>query len=249
MAIIFHDETIEDFPSFLHCKFISFPLWNERFFHSGKGWKYYKGITWRVKFKYKKSWDKIAKSIGFTNGWESRFDSRYLQQALPELQQIFRPKEAIMKKAEEMIAQIRKDADIVIGVHIRRGDYATWLDGRFYYELETYHQIILRIQQLFNDHHVSFFISSNETFSLDIFEGCQCYRFGREPSGAILDLYTLSLCDKIVGPFSTYSRWASFIGQVPLCFIESKDQKFTIDSFSQIVDFFHFKNGKEINDW
>ena len=249
MSIIFHDETIEDFPAFLHCPFIYFPLWNKHFFSSKNGWKYYNGIIWRVKFKYKKTWDKIGKFLHFTNGWESRSDAKYLQRALPELQKIFRPKEAITQKAEEMISAIRNTADIIVGVHIRRGDYATWHNGRFFYELEDYRQFMLRIQKTFSNQRVSFFISSNEAFSMDFFEGCQCYRFGRGPSGAILDLYTLSLCDKIVGPFSTYSRWASFIGQVPLCFIESKDQQFTADSFSTIVDFLHFENGKEIYDW
>ena len=56
-------------------------------------------------------------------------------------------------------------------------------------------------------------------------------------------------CDRLIGPFSSYSRWASFIGEVPLCFLESKDQQFTDDAFSKIVDYFHFENGKEILDW
>jgi hypothetical protein len=138
---------------------------------------------------------------------------------------------------------------MVVGIHIRRGDYAFWHNGRFFYELETYHQFMLQIQQLYDDKKVSFFISSNEDFSLDIFDSCDCYRFEKEPSGAILDLYTLSLCDLLIGPFSTFSRWASFIGEKPLCFIESKEQQITKDSFSKIVDFFHFENGKEIYDW
>jgi hypothetical protein len=154
-----------------------------------------------------------------------------------------------MNKAERMIARMKQSADIVVGVHIRRGDYATWNDGRFFYELEDYHQFMLRIQQLYKDQRVSFFISSNEAFSLDIFKGCTCERFGKEPSGAILDLYTLSCCDRIIGPFSSYSRWASFIGEVPLCFLETRDQGFTEESFSKITDYFHFENGKEILDW
>ena len=108
---------------------------------------------------------------------------------------------------------------------------------------------MLRIKRLYKDRQVSFFISSNEDFPLDIFKDCECQRFGKEPSGAILDLYTLSLCDRIIGPFSSYSRWASFIGEVPLCFLEAKEQQFTEDSFSKIIDYFHFENGKEILDW
>ena len=159
------------------------------------------------------------------------------------------PKDEIMQRAKDMMSVLRAEADMVVGIHIRRGDYATWHDGRFFYELEDYHQFMLRIQEVYKDRRVAFFISSNEDFDVDRFEGCHCRRFGKEPSGAILDLYTLALCDRMAGPFSSYSRWASFIGRVPLCFLESKDQQFSDDSFSRIVDFFHFENGKEIFDW
>jgi hypothetical protein len=154
-----------------------------------------------------------------------------------------------MERAKGIMAQLRSEVDMVVGVHIRQGDYATWNDGHFFYELEEYHQFMLRVQKLYEGKRVGFFISSNEDFSLDIFEGCNCRRFGKEPSGAILDLYTLSICDRIIGPFSSYSRWASFIGRVPLCFLETKDQQFTDESFSRITDYFHFENGKEILDW
>lgn len=247
MVIIFYDWTIEEFPNLLHCKFIWFPLYHKWYLNHGNGWNNYKGLTWKV--THNNTWDKIFKFLGLTKGWSTRTDIRYLQQTLPELKRIFRPKDEIMQKAEGLISKMKKDADIVVGVHVRRGDYATWHEGRFFYELEEYHQFMLRVKELYKDKRVSFFISSNENFSLEQFTNCECSRFGKEHSGAILDLYTLSLCDLIVGPFSSYSRWASFIGEVPLCFLETKDQQFTEVSFSKIVDFFHFENGKEIFDW
>ena len=246
MVIIFFDWTIEDFPNLLHCPFIYFPLWHKWYLERGNGWNNYKGLTWKV--THNKRWDKVFDTLGFTKGWQTRTDTRYLQQTLPELKKIFRPKEEIMQKAETMVAELRKEAEVVVGVHIRRGDYATWNDGRFFYELEEYRQFMLRVNELYNNK-AAFFISSNEDFPLETFEGCNCRRFGKEPSGAILDLYTLSLCDRIIGPFSSYSRWASFIGEVPLCFLETKDQTFTEQSFSKITDYFHFENGKETLDW
>ena len=247
MIILFYDWTIEDFPNLLHAKFIYFPLWQPWFLKLPKGWGWYKHLTWKV--THNKTWDKIFKSLGFTKGWQTRTDTRYLQLTLPQLKQIFRPKDEIMSKAEGLIIEMRQTADIIVGVHIRRGDYATWNDGRFFYSFENYHQFMLRIKEFYKGQKVSFFISSNEDFSLDIFNDCCCSRFGKEPSGAILDLYTLSLCDRIIGPFSSYSRWASFIGEVPLCFLESKDQQFSEGNFSKIIDYFHFENGKEIHDW
>lgn len=247
MTIIFFDWTIEDFPYILHCPFIYFPLYHKWYLERGNGWNNYKGLTWKV--THNKTWDKIFKILGFTKGWQTRTDTRYLQKTMPQLKQLFRPKDEIMQKAEDMVSNIKIDCDLVVGVHIRRGDYATWHQGRFFYDLEDYHKFMIRIQKLFKDKRIGFFISSNEDFSLKIFTDCKCRRFGKEPSGAILDLYTLSLCDYIIGPFSSYSRWASFIGEKPLCFLETKDQQFTENSFFKIVDFFHFENGKEIFDW
>lgn len=247
MVIIFYDWTIEDFPNLLHAPFIYYPLWQPWFLRLPKGWGWYKHLTWKV--THNKVWDNIFKFLRFTKGWQTRTDTHYLAPTMPQLQQVFRPKDEIMQKAEAMISDLRQQCDIVVGVHIRRGDYATWNDGKFFYELEEYHQFMHRIQQCYSNQKVGFFISSNEDFSVDIFEGCTCKRFGKEPSGAILDLYTLSICDNIIGPFSSYSRWASFIGEVPLCFLESKNQQFTKESFSKIIDYFHFENGKEILDW
>ncbi len=247
MTIIFFDWTIEDFPNLLHCKFIYFPLYHKWYLEHGNGWNNYKGLTWKV--THNKTWDKIFRFFGCKKGWQTRTDTLYLQQALPELKRIFRPKDEIMKKAETLVGEMHQNSSMVVGIHIRRGDYATWNDGRFFYELEDYHQFMLRIKDLYKEEKVSFFISSNEDFPLEIFSDCRCRRFGQEPSGAILDLYTLSLCDRIAGPVSSYSRWASFIGEVPLCFLETKDQQFTNDSFSKITDFFHFENGKKIFDW
>lgn len=246
MVIIFYDWTIEDFPNLLHAPFIYFPLWQKWYLERGNGWNNYKGLTWKV--THNKTWDKVFKFLGFKKGWFTMDDTRYLSQTKKELQHIFRPRQEIMDKAEAMIQGIRQESDFVIGVHIRHGDYKTFFDGRYYYTLEEFHQFMLRIQALYQDKRVAFFISSNEAFDVRQFEGCNCHRFGKEPSGDILDLYTLSLCNRILGPWSTYSRWASFIGEVPLCFIENKDQQFTDDSFSIVTDFFHFANGKSTED-
>ena len=247
MVILFYDWTIEDFPNLLHCPFVYFPLYHKWYLERGNGWNNYKGLTWKV--THDEKWDRIFKLFGCTKGWSTRTDTRYLAQTKKELQLIFRPKDSIMDKAEELIGRIKQTSDIVVGVHIRRGDYATWNDGRFFYSLKEYHQFMIRVKELYGDKSVSFFISSNEEFTLDIFTDCVCRRFDNEQSGAILDLYTLALCDRLIGPFSSYSRWASFIGEVPLCFLEIKDQLFSEDSFSKIVDYFHFENGKEILDW
>ncbi len=243
MVIIFYDWTIEDFPHLLHAPFIYYPLWQPWFLRLPKGWGWYKHLTWKV--THNKGWDKVFRFLGFTKGWSTMNDTRFIAQAKAELQHIFRPKQEICDKAEKMIAEIRKEADIIVGVHIRHGDYKTFYGGIFYYSLEEFHQYMLQIQALYPDKRVAFFISSNEGFSTDVFEGCRCYRFGKEPSGDILDLHTLSLCDLIIGPWSTYSRWAAFIGNKPLCCLYGRDQKLTTNDFRRVVDFYHFEDGTD----
>ena len=247
LMIIFYDWTIEDFPNLLNCPWIYYPLWQPWFLRLPKGWGWYKHLTWKM--THNKFWDWVFRHLGFVKGWHTRRDTKYIAAVKAEIQHLYRPKKEITDKGDTLIKELHQQADIVVGVHVRRGDYATWNEGRFFYSIEEYHHFMLRIQEYYHDKKVAFFISSNEDFPLDQFKGCVCQRFDKEPSGAILDLYTLSVCDYIIGPFSTYSRWASFIGEVPLCFIEDKNQSFTSDSFSKIIDFFHFENGKEILDW
>ena len=247
MVIIFYDWTIEDFPHLLHCPFIYFPLWHKWYLERGNGWNNYKGLTWKV--THNKTWDKIFSAFGFKKGWDTMNDTRYLQQTKPQLRHIFQPRKDITDRAERMMAEIRRDNDLVVGIHIRHGDYKTFWDGRYYYTLEEYHQFMLQIKALHPDKRVAFFISSNEQFDVSTFEGCRCYRFGKETSGDMLDLHTLSLCDRILGPWSTYSRWASFIGEVPLCFIKQKSQQLTDEDFSIVTDFFHFASGESTEDY
>jgi hypothetical protein len=247
MVIIFYDWTIEDFPNLLHCPFIYFPLWHKWYLERGNGWNNYKGLTWKV--THNKTWDKVFKFLGFKKGWFTMDDTRYIAQTKKELQHIFRPRKEITDRAEAMMTEIRKTSDFVVGVHIRHGDYKTFENGRYYYTLEEFHHFMLQIKQLYCNRRVAFFISSNEAFSTDIFEGCTCYRFQKEPSGDILDLHTLSLCDRIFGPWSTYSRWAAFIGEVPLCCIKEKGQSITEKDFSRITDFYHFETGENTVDF
>lgn len=247
MVIIFYDWTIEDFPNLLHSPFIYFPLYQKWFLRLPKGWGWYKNLTWKI--THNKTWDKIFKYLGFKKGWDTMNDTRYLSQTKEKLQFIFRPKKEITEKAESFIATIRQQADIVIGVHIRHGDYKTFEGGKYYYSLEEFHAFMLQVKKMYSESTVAFFISSNADFSTDIFTGCNCFRFGKEPSGDILDLYTLSLCDKIMGPWSTYSRWASFIGEKPLFCFKTKDQIVKKDSFSTIKSFYYFDNGENTVDY
>lgn len=246
MMIFFFDYSIEDFPNFKHCPFIYFPLYQEWYLEHGNGWNNFKGLTWKA--THSKELDKIYNFFGFFKGWNTRRKIEYISDAKKEIIHIFTPRTDIVQKGTCLISEMRSSADIIVGVHIRRGDYEMWNNGKFYYSLSQYYTFMQKIQALYSTQKVAFFISSNEKVQLDLFSKCNCFLQEKSES-PILDLYTLSLCDRIIGPFSTFSRWASFYGNKPLCFLKDIDQNFTEESFSPIVDYFHFANGKEIQNW
>ena len=229
MVILFFDYTITDFPNLLHCKHIWFPFYQPWYLNRGNGWNNFKGGTWKLTHSPK--WDKIFSTLGFIKGWHTRRNTKYIAEAKEELKRIFTPRQEIVDEAEKLINGLRQQSDMVVGVHIRRGDYKEWNNGKFYYSIEEYYMFMKRIEELYADKKVSFFISSNEKLDKSQFKDCICdFHYNGNP---ILDLYTLSLCDILIGPVSTFSRWASFIGEKP----------------SKMISFFEMENGKVLYDW
>lgn len=245
MVIIFFDYTIDDLPNFKKCPFIYFPLYNRWLLSIGNNWGRFKHLTWKA--THNDIINKVYRSLGFINGWSTRVNTCYITAAKDELKKIFTPSYEIVNKSEYFIHNIREEFDIIIGVHIRRGDYISWNNGAFYYNFDVYDAFLKQLQNLYIDKKVAFFISSNELINDSYFIGSSCFYY--KSSTAMEDLYTLSLCDKIIGPFSTFSRWASFIGEKPLCFLESPNMIINESDFSVIIDYYHFANGKEIADW
>lgn len=245
MIVLFFDYTIEDFPNLKNCPFIYFPLYNKWILSKGKNWGRFKHLTWKA--THNETLDKVFRSLGFIKGWNTRNNTAYIGAAKDRLKYIFRPSDEIVNKSESFIDNIKINFDIIVGVHIRRGDYITWNNGDFYYSFEKYNSFMKQIENLYKDKKVAFFISSNEIIDSSCFEGISCFYY--ENASVIEDLYTLSLCNKIIGPYSTFSRWASFIGEKPICFLESSDMVIEESDFSEIIDYFHFADGRKISDW
>ena len=56
-------------------------------------------------------------------------------------------------------------------------------------------------------------------------------------SKPVEDMYSLSKCDYIIGPYSSFSAWASFYGEVPYCMLERR-KEISLSDFS-VVDSFN----------
>lgn len=133
----------------------------------------------------------------------------------------FAPLPAIRADAERAVAAVRARADAVVAVHIRHGDYAMHLDGRFFYPVPTYLRLMRECQALLAPQRVAFLIFSNATHEPNAFAE---FDATPGPGGLVSDLHALSLCDRIIGPPSSYSSWAAFYGRVPIARVQHPDR-------------------------
>ena len=202
------------------------------------------------KFFPRYHFDYFERYIGVTNciGWDYRSESSLLTYYGDVVCQLFTPKMKYVNRCSEFISSHKVDK-ILVGVHIRRRDYVNHLNGIYYYDNSVYLNKMIAIRDAIyhsTNHDVTFIICSDESVVLSDFDAVECHQM-KDATG-VEDLYTLSLCDYLIGPPSTFSMWASFYGKVPLCIIRSKSQEIALNLFKVIcaVDIFadgeHFEH-------
>lgn len=158
--------------------------------------------------------------------WFTDFESFYKHQEA--IKAYFSPVAEHANRVDAFIKQCRQKHDLLIGVHIRKGDYKDFLGGQFYFSQEVYADKVLQAARLFPGRNVGIVVCSNENTDPAWFSPLTAYP---GPGHFIEDLYTLAECDYILGPPSTYSMWASFYGNKPLLKIRTADQVITREEF------------------
>jgi hypothetical protein len=122
-----------------------------------------------------------------------------------------------LARAVDRVATVRRSGRLVVGVHVRRGDYARFRGGRYLYSHTAYRAAMEAVQAGFADRDVAFLVCSDEPVPVEAFAGLDVTP---GPGHELDDLLALASCDRIVGPPSTYSRWAAFLGDVPRWVLE-----------------------------
>lgn len=147
------------------------------------------------------------------------------------LKEFFVIKKNVLEDVDTFYFNIKKEYDLIVGVHIRKGDYRTYKAGMLYHTDDEYAQKIIEINTLFPIEKVFYIICSNEDVDLSTLSACNI-SFSRLPfSDKMHDLYALIKSDYIFAAPSTFSRYASFMGKVPLALFEAKDKKITLNDF------------------
>jgi len=162
----------------------------------------------------------------FTKGWLFRDGANFGKHG-ETLRRFFTPAPEYLERIDLLMERARQDCDQLVGVHIRQGDYKKWLKGKHYYSSEAYAQLMRRYRDAAGERRVRFLICSNEPQDERLFAGLD-YVMGNNHE--LEDLYSFARCDQLIGPPSTYTLWASFIGKVPLFVAESAEAPFRQES-------------------
>ena len=165
--------------------------------------------------------------VVFVYGWWLR-TPRLVKKHGKKIRAYFRPVEKFVHASNAVIEPLRRQADILIGVHIRRGDYSYWKGGRYYFSAERYAAWMRDLVPQFPGRKIAFLVCSDEVRKLEEFPSLTV---GLGTDSPVSDVYALSQCDFILGPKSTYTQWASFYGEKPLLHLEGSDHVVKIEDF------------------
>jgi hypothetical protein len=172
--------------------------------------------------------EKIRKAkIVFVYEWRVRA-TRLVQKHAEKIRNYFQPVEKLDHASREAVELLRRVADIVVGIHIRHGDYRRWKGGKYFFPAFRYAEWMREMTAQFPDRKVAFLVCSDEPRSVDEFPGLLVGFGGASP---VSDLYALSKCDYIIGPVSTFSQWASFHGEKPLFHLHDSNAAIKLENF------------------
>jgi len=172
----------------------------------------------------------LSRKLMVVEGWYARWYDLFLKYK-PEIVKLFAFDEAVEQKAKERLGDMW---GVRLGVHIRRGDYATFQGGRFFYSDEQYANIIRDYyDNCYPKERLNVYICSNDpNLDKDYYRERLSDFFVHFPEGnPAEDLCLLSKCDNLIGPPSTFTLVASMYQNLPLYWIEDPDKAPTPKDF------------------
>jgi len=170
----------------------------------------------------------ICKGFGFR-------DHQNFQKHQNELREIFALNDAITSAVSQFQNQLNiTDTTVVVGFHIRRADYASYNNGQYFFSDTDWIQWFKEIKKIFNSQgkEVLGLLFSDEDVS---HLAAEVEGFQTGPGDMYEDLEMMSRCDYLLGPPSTFSGWASFMGNVPILRLEHSGQVIQCENFSPVT--------------
>jgi len=176
----------------------------------------------------------LESTFCFVQGWLFRSE-HLLAKHIGKIRAFFVPSDPLSLRLQDFFEKNFQDPrETIIGIHVRRGDYRTFENGRYYYSVDQYVTVIRQLQALFSDRQPHFLICSNEKIDLPP-ELRGPVKITAAPGHELLDMYSLARCHYIAGPPSTYSMWASVYGNKPLYMIKDPEASIMPDDFKTLL--------------
>ena len=166
--------------------------------------------------------------LSFVDGWFFRCPD-LLQKYKPYFQRRYSLASIYTERDPFVKQSLAKESnECIVGIHVRRGDYRIWLDGKYFFEDNVFERYILRMNTLLNSIGKigKYIIFSNELVGLHNMPNVFV-----SSSPWFIDHHIMSNCDFLMGPPSTFTGWASFIGSVPLLYMVSDEPTFSLEDF------------------
>lgn len=161
-------------------------------------------------------------NVIYVGGWRFR---------VPELTEKFKVRMSqkyALKKAywqdntlELKTENLKTEGYTLVGVHIRRGDYKKWKGGMYFFKDEIYKKYMEALtKKMLNEgkEKFVFILFSNEELE---FKESNEQLISKE--NWYIDHRIMSKCNYLIGPPSTFTLWAGYIGQSKNIYIYSSD--------------------------
>lgn len=179
------------------------------------------------------------------SGWFARWYDLFLKyrDEICELftidEQYTTPVKVKMQEAENASAPTTSQPKLRLGVHLRRGDYAQWLDGKYFYDDEVYARHINRFAELHEGQEIHVYLSTNDAgVTEEHFQQlCPKAQVHHLQGSAPEDLFMLSECDYLIGPPSTFSLVAAMYRDLPLYRMDTADASQMTEEAFRLFDY------------
>lgn len=176
-------------------------------------------------------------------GWCVRFYDLF-EKYKSDITAMFAFRKSVTRKVDAVLSACAPEA-VKLGVHIRRGDYATWCKGHYFYSDDQYAAAIERFVQLMQGRSVEVYICGNDPdLNRSYFQQRLSPAQVHFPDGSPAeDLCLFSQCDYLIGPPSTFTLVASMYRDNRLYWITDASRAFTLDDFSHFNHLFRIFDG------
>ncbi len=209
-----------------------------------------------IRFSYSKMMSLVIKCISKVGFWKNsppaihklNIYADWISFAKPELTykyydvlaEYFGFRKEFIEHCIEFLPRKENEHEIRVAVHLRRKDYKYWNGGKYYYENSVFINQMVSIYQ--ENHNVQFLIFTNDKIDQQAFLR-QGFPVHFMHGSAFEDLCTMSMCDYIFGPPSTYSAWAGYIGNKQCAWLRNKSYVYKLNEFQRVPE--SMKNTKQ----